>query len=115
MGSTTGVPGRPGWPSASRAAWMALVASAIWSLGNEQHLPDMPLLVEVAMRLHGLAHREGPVHQDLDDPVPDEVHGRPQLVRRRYPEADDAPAVLEQLDHVEIYGLARVRAAGDQH
>src|SRR5215472_3573604 len=84
------------------------------SPGDEQHLPNMLLLVQVAVRLGGLAHRERLVYQNPDDPVPDEFHGRPELVRRRYPEAGDAPAVLEQPDNVQINDLARVRPAGDQ-
>src|SRR5215470_11322813 len=99
-------PGRlaPGPPpmayTASSRRSTRLAADDARSLGNQQHLPDMPLLVQVAVRLRGLAHRERLVHRDRDDPVPDEVHGRAELVRWRDPEADDPPAVLEQLDHV---------------
>ncbi len=37
-----------------------------------------------------------------------------KFVRRRHPETDDAPAVLEQPDDVENNDLAGVRAAGDE-
>src|SRR5207247_1516659 len=100
--------------SRTRLTAVALMASAMGSPGNEQHLPDMLLPVQVAVRLGGPAHRERHVYRDLDYPAPDEVHGRAELVGRRDPEADDAPAVLEQLDHVERDDLAGVRPAGDQ-
>src|SRR5260221_7555840 len=93
---------------------MALVASAHGSAGNEEHLSDMLLPLDEAVRFRGVAHRERPGDGDLDLPVRDEAQRRPELVRRGHAKADDAPAVLEQPDHVDLDTLASVRAAGDE-
>src|SRR5215831_10536491 len=84
------------------------------SLGDKEHLPDVLAPSEEAVRLGGVADREGGGDGYLDRSAPDQLQRRRKVVGWRQPESDDAPAVAEERDQVERHHLAGVRAAGHE-